>query len=241
VATWAWTSLGLGNPVLALVLCAATLVQAQGGVRGEPAAVAAAEALLEQAGGRAVWQRRSLVVEERGYAPSGNVWTMRIARDFDRRTRWTERSAGSLTVREWVSPEQGWIERNGERRSLGAAELATERHGFGQEPYAVWHRLARRDSSLRVALQDNGATLMVFDADERVLCWFRRAGDGTLRGWGNFYAGAINEHYYGPLAPIGQARLPRWGTSSDGRFRFEHLDARFDDEALTEPAPAATR
>lgn len=182
-----------------------------------------------------MWRRRTFSVEERGYFASGEVAEMNISRDFEGNARWIERISPSLTFREWVSPRSGWVEWNGERRIMDATELASELYGLRQEPYTIYHRIALRDPALRFELRDNGVMLMVYDGDERVLCWFRRAANGRLRGWGNFYDGAINEHYYGPTADMGDADLPRWGSSIDGRFRFEYVSARLRDTPLREP------
>lgn len=209
---------------------------AQTGVRGEPAAVAAAEQLLLQVGGRAMWQRRTLVVEERGYLPSGETAELRIWRDFAANARLIERRTPTQTFREWVAPGEGWASRNGELRQMAAGEHAAELQGILQEPYHVYHRIARNDPALRVELRDAGASLYVFDTEERLLCWFRLARDGALRGWGNFFDGAVNEHYYGPLIDMGDANLPRWGAAADGGFRFEYSGAHLLNSPLVEPA-----
>jgi hypothetical protein len=128
-----------------------------------------------------------------------------------------------------VAPDGGWSERNGVRTEMPATELAAELYGLRQEPYFIYHRLATAPSELRVELRDEGASLFVFDKDERLLCWFRLAKNGTMRGWGNFYDGAINENYYGPVADMGDANLPRWGAAANGGFRFEYVRAKLYD------------
>lgn len=220
----------------AILLCLPA--QAQTRLRGEPAALAAAERLLEQAGGRDAWRRQTFFVVERGYLRSGEVAELRISRDFVAGSRLIERRTLREAVHEWVSPYGGWVTRNGERQVMGPEELAIELQGLSQEPYSVYHRIALNDGSLRLELRDAGASLYVYEGDARLLCWFRIAPNGTLRGWGNFYDGAINEHFYGPLADMGDANLPRWGAAIDGGFRFEYVSARLGDTPLREPAPA---
>ena len=66
--------------------------------------------------------------------------------------------------------------------------------------------------------------------DERLLCWFQVAPNGVLLGWGNFFDGVVNQHYYGPVVPFGPAKLPKFGATSNGSYRFEYLTARFSDE-----------
>jgi hypothetical protein len=117
---------------------------------------------------------------------------------------------------------------------MSAEERASELQGLRQEPYAIYHRIAVDDPGLRVELRDDG-TLRFFDATERLLCWFQRAPNGVLLGWGNVYDGAINQHWYGPTADFGDARLPRFGVSSTGSFRFEYLGATLAEGELVEP------
>jgi hypothetical protein len=197
--------------------------------RGDAAAVAAAGRVLEQAGGAEAWRKGTFEATERVFLRSGETADLRIVRDFKKMTRQIERRSPSTTFKEWVAPGGGWSERNGTRTEMPATELAAELYGLKQEPYFIYHRLATVPSELRVELRDDGASLFVFDKDERLLCWFRLAQNGTMRGWGNFYDGAINEHYYGPVADMGDANLPRWGAAANGGFRFEYLRAKLTD------------
>lgn len=158
------------------------------------------------------------------------------ARDFERPARLLVAVTATGTRTEWLSPEGGWTRRNGVVTPMPPERLAAELQGLGQEPYAIYHRIARGDPRLRVELRDS-TNLYVFDGDERMLCWFQRAPNGTLLGWGNFYDGAINQHYYGPLVDVGSARLPKFGAAANGSFRFEYVSAGFSDEALADPGP----
>ena len=158
------------------------------------------------------------------------------ARDFERPARLLVAVTATGTRTEWLSPEGGWTRRNGVVTPMPPERLAAELQGLAQEPYAIYHRIARSDPRLRVELRDS-TNLYVFDGDERLLCWFQRAPNGTLLGWGNFYDGAINQHYYGPLVDVGSARLPKFGAAANGSFRFEYVSAGFSDEALADPGP----
>jgi hypothetical protein len=220
--------------IVGLLALTASALAAQ--PRGDAAAMRAAQRLLEDAGGREVWSRRTFEVAERAYLRSGEVAELRIVRDFRRRARLIERRTPSQIFREWVAPEGGWVERDGVRTPMSASELATELYGARQEPYMIYHLLATSPEQLRVELRDEGASLFVYDTDERLLSWFRLAANGSLRGWGCFFDGAINEHYYGPIADMGDAHLPRWGAAANGGFRFEYVSGRLRDHALVEPA-----
>ena len=84
-------------------------------------------------------------------------------------------------------------------------------------------------------LREDGA-LNIYDGGERLLCWFLLDGKGAPVSWGNFWNGSINQHYYGPLADMGDANLPKWGVSTTGAFRFEYVRAALDDRPV-EPPP----
>jgi hypothetical protein len=218
---------------VALLLTVAAEASAAG-VRGEADARQAGQRLLEQVGGAAAWRSRTLEVTERIYLRSGAVGELRIVRDFERPARLVESTIEGRKRVEWVAPDGGWTARDGERREMPAATLAAELRGLRQEPYAVYHRLAEDDAGLRLELRD-GDRLLVFDHDERLLSWFQVAANGVLLGWGSFFDGEINQHYYGPLADFGGVKLPRFGATSDGRYRFEYASARLTDAPLTAP------
>jgi hypothetical protein len=223
---------GMRSAALALLmLLIAPCAFAQTGVRGGAESIAAAQRLLAQAGGAEAWRARTFDVVERVYLSDGMAGEMRIVRDFESRTRRLDRTTPTGTLTEWVSPSGGWVRRDGVVTPMSASELSAELHGLQQEPYAIYHRLAHNDSSLRVELRENGA-LHVFDGEERLLCWFQLAPNGVLLGWGNFYNGAINQHHYGPVADMGDANLPRFGVASDGRFRFEYVSASLRPEPM---------
>jgi hypothetical protein len=206
-------------------------------MRGNPASVAAARQLLDTVGGAEAWHSRTFEVTERIFPASGQVSELRIVRDFERPARLLVSVNPNRTLTEWVAPEGGWSRRNDETTVMSPEALAAELQGLRQEPYAIYHRIARNDPALRVELRDQ-ATLYVYDGDERLLSWFQLAPNGVLLGWGSFFDGAVNQHYYGPLVPFGPARLPKFGATSNGSYRFEYLSARFTDEphsAPTEP------
>lgn len=224
-----------GTCVLLLLAATASPADATSrGIRGTPEAVAAARQLLEQAGGAEAWGKRTFMVTENIYPASGNKAEVRVVRDFERRARLLVAVTVNGTRSEWISPEGGWIRRNDVLTAMTPEALAAELQGLAQEPYAIYHRIARDDPDLRVELRD-GSNLFVFEGDERLLCWFQRAPNGTLLGWGNFYDGAINQHHYGPVVEFGAARLPKFGATASGSYRFEYVSAAFSDEAPDVP------
>jgi hypothetical protein len=202
-------------------------------VKGDSAAIAVAERLLEAVGGRRAWTNRTFVVEERGYLRTGDVAQLTISRDFVSGARLLQRITPRATFVEWLSPSGGWTTLNGALTAMPVTELAIELQGLKQEPYAIYHRLAHNDPTLRVELRDNA--LYVYESGERLLCWFNLDAQRNLTGWGNFYDGSINQHWYGPLTDFGDANLPKFGAQSTGGFRFEYLSAQLRSDALAEP------
>jgi hypothetical protein len=226
---------------LALLLAAAAAGAQPSGIRGDSPAIAAAERILKNAGGRETWRKRQMEVEERAYLRSGEVARIRISRDFSSRSRRIESVTSSRRILSWMSPDGGWRMRNGEVTRYARHELAAELQGFMQEPYAVYHRLAIGDPAIRVELRDDGARLLVYDSDERLLNWYQLDALGNTIGWGNLYDDSVTQHHYGPFEDLGDASLPRWGASADGNWRFEYISVRMGDHALTEPSIAEER
>ena len=204
-------------------------------IRGDAAAVAAAERLLEHAGGRAAWANsRTFYVEERVFLRSGEEAQLRVWRDFETGNRRLERSWPGGRYAEWLSASGGYEVRDGVATDYSPEDLAGEVQGLRQEPYAVYRRLALRDPAIRVHLRDKNS-LYVYDRGEHLLCWFLLDDKGRNISWGNFWNGSINQHYNGPIVDMGDVNLPKWGVSTTGTFRFEYVRARMSNEPVTPP------
>lgn len=213
------------------ILPAAATAQTRGSVE----AIAAAERLLDRAGGRGVWANaRTFYVEERVYLRSGDVAQLRIWRDLETGNRRLERSSATASYVEWLSPDGGFEVRDGKGSDYSPEELAIELQGLRQEPYAVYRSLAKRDPALRVELRDKNS-LFAYDGEERLLCWFLLDDKGQNMSWGNFWNGNINQHYYGPTIDMGDANLPKWGVSTTGNFRFEYVLAKLNGDRVHAP------
>jgi len=182
--------------------------------------------MLEGLGGREVWaSARTLYVRERAFPASlDEPITAEFWRDLEipayrsliegasirRETRWSEKG--------------GWVIRNGVRSELTEDDIRTNISEWRQEPYVMYHKLAIRDSSLHLKLVDDNR-LEIFDGENgKLLCWFVVDASGALLIWGNYYEGKVSEHVYGPLRDFGRVRMPAWGTSTTGSWRFEYED-----------------
>jgi hypothetical protein len=227
------------NMIVTGISCAlvvAPAVAQQESIRGEAAAVAAAEEVLEIAGGREKWSQTTLVTEQNLYLRSGETGRLLIWRDLAGGVRRFEEIMPARHVIEILSPQGGWRSVNGAVQPMSAHELAVGRQGLRQEPYTLYHRIARRDPALRVELREQGRTLMVFDRDERVLSWFSLDDKQGVIGWGSHYNGNLNQHYYGPVVNVGDANLPKFGVASTGAFRFEYTKGNLSNTAVDMPA-----
>ncbi len=201
-------------------------------LRGEQAAIVAASKLLHNVGGRDVWRMQSLVVYEKAFLRSGKEVDLKITRNLARTTRKIEsRTAGTLNI-EVIGEMQGCTWTQGEFEEIPKEAFDIERQGLQQSPYYIYHRLAMEDPEIRVVLVEDGNRLNIFENEDRLLCWFLIDGLGQQYSWGNIFNGKVNQHFYGPYKQLGESRFPTWGTSMDGRFRFEYIMAEFSGQPL---------
>ena len=201
-------------------------------ISGDSISVAAASKLLENAGGKDVWRKNYFIVYERAFLKSGQIADLKITRDLEDVTRKIESRSGKNIFEEYIGKDKGCISLNGKVEMLDSKTLEMEKEGLMQSPYYIYHRLAREDGRLHVELVDNGNRLNIYQDNDRLLCWFLLDDMGQQYSWGNFYNDKINQHFYGPYKMIGEARLPSWGSSMDGGFRFEYLMSEFSIEDI---------
>ncbi len=195
---------------------------------------AVADRLLQSLGGRAAWaSARSLYVRERAFPASidGSV-VAEFWRDLE------SPAYRSLVVGPSIRRETAWSEnggysiRDGVRTEMSAESLRAWIADWRQEPYVMYHKLAVRDPSLRLTAVDENR-LEIYDRESgSLLCWFVVDISGALLRWGNYYKGEVSEHVYGPLQDFGEIRMPSWGTSTTGSWRFEYEEVRPMSEPL---------
>lgn len=188
----------------------------------------AADKLLESIGGKEIWaSTKILYVKEKAYPASlsypviAEFWrnlehpsycSMIVGDSIQRETQWTS--------------DEGWVIRNGSRKDMSQEQLKEEVMNWYQEPYVMYHKLAVRDPSIRLKLVNDRKLEIYAVTDGRLLCWFRFDKSGKLLIWGNYYQNEISEHVYGPIKKIGEFKMPAWGTSTNGSWRFEYLDIK---------------
>lgn len=201
-------------------------------------AIAAANRLIDSVGGRTVWAKaRSLYVKELAFPRriQGPV-TAEFWRDLEQPAYRSHLTGPGLDRVEVRDEKRGWRVRNGQFSWMTQEQLRTEAAGWRQEPYTIYHRLARRDPALRLELTAENQ-LEIFDQSGHKLCWFVLDAAGAPIKWGNIFDGRVNEHLYGPVKRFGEFKMPAWGTSTDGSWRFEYVEIRLSEKPLALPAP----
>ena len=101
---------------------------------------------------------------------------------------------------------------------LTVEEYESDRAWWEGNVYRTFHRMARRDPSLRYRAA-GASRLEVLKPDGSVLNWFllNQKGEPMLFGSGPDARGTV----FGPLQSAGSVRYPKWGGRADGSWRYE--------------------
>ncbi len=197
----------------------------QAGLRGDPAAVADARAMVESMGGLAIWKGIESVhfVHEWDFVNRPDRYLEHEILDLTGpRSYVTMDSELNTRVRAY-SPEHGyWSITNGEFALGSAAQLA---NAMERAPYSIYRlarAVARDDAELEIRYGTREG-LPEFPALEFV------GPDGEARGWIIINARkepviwATTQYIYvfGPLARFGNLKVPDWATTSAGLVRYE--------------------
>ncbi len=188
----------------------------------------AAERLVESLGGAERWAAtKILYVKEKAFPASlKHPVTAEFWRNMERPAYRSVITGPGLRRETQWSEDGGWVIRNGEHTEMTAEALAEEVFYWLQEPYVMYHKLAARDPALHPVLKEGNRLEVYWGDGGRLLCWFDLDASGALLRWGNFYQGEVSEHVYGPIRAVGDFKMPAWGTSTSGSWRFEYIDAR---------------
>jgi hypothetical protein len=214
--------------VLALGVAVRTAAQ-DAGLDGGPRAVAAAERLLAGLGGREAWARaRTVAVELRGYyAPDSLPWVERYWIDLVvPRGRYEIRTGRAERVIAWTAAG-GWESRDGVVEGQSPERHKLEQAYWTSELTVVFRRLAAGTPRTTVTLDSTSAglwTLTLRDAASRdsVAQFTLNAAGEPIR-----WSARINDEPFdrilGPLADYERVRVPKWGATPSGEWRYEHL------------------
>jgi len=195
------------------------------------------ERLIEALGGTEVWApARSVFYREQTYVThldvpvESRVWrsldgpgerTRVVGDGIDRDFAWSERGGSGI--------------REGEFYRFSDERMETELGFWPFHVYTMYHRLASGDPSLGLDLEGEHH-LIVRDAASGVeVTRFSTTSVGEPIAWSATTPVVSVSYLYGPLRAFGRVRVPRWGVTTDGVWRFE-LD---EFELHEEPAPVA--
>jgi hypothetical protein len=195
------------------------------GLRGEPAAIADARAMVEKMGGTSIWKELENVhfVHEWDIANRHERYLENESLDLTGpRSRVTMKSESYDRVRAY-SPEHGyWSITNGTFARGSDESLA---NAMERAPYSIYRlarSIARDDESLEVRFGNHdsipGLPALEF-ADT----------DGVAHGWivlnarkePIIWATTQYVYVFGPLARFGNLWVPNWATTNNGLVRYE--------------------
>jgi hypothetical protein len=195
------------------------------GLRGDPAAIADARAMVETMGGLAIWRDTASVhfVHEWDIANRPDRYLEHEILDLTGPRSWVTMDSEIYSRTRAYSPEHGyWSITDGEF-ALGSDESLA--NAMERAPYSIYRlarAIAREDNDLEIRYGTRDG-LPGFPALEFV------GPDGEAHGW--IIVNARKEpiiwattqyiYVFGPLARFGNLKVPNWATTSDGLVRYE--------------------
>ena len=209
--------------LIVLSLLASNVIAA--GLRGDPAAIADAKAMVEKMGGIAVWASLESVhfVHEWDFVNRPDRYIENEILDLTGPRSWVKMESEIFDYVRAYSPEYGrWSITDGEfmRASDEALADSLERAPFSI--YRLARSIARNDETMEIrfgTIEDVGGppALEFVDAD------------GVARGWillntrkePVIWATTSYVYVFGPLARFGNLLVPNWATTSNGLVRYE--------------------
>lgn len=224
--------------MLAVFLAAAAPVALADGLRGDPAAIAEARAMVETMGGAAIWgPLASLHLVHEWYPHDRlDVYVENEILDLTGPRSFADRKSEIDHSIRAYSPEGGrWTMRNGSLARGSAEQLKSDVQRAPFNFYQLVQAVASDDPfyEIRFGAGDiPGSRRLEFYGP-----------DGVLGGWVILNARkepivkATPEYRYtlGPLKRFGNLRLPAWGVYDSGYTRYEMISAT----AGRDPPPAA--
>jgi hypothetical protein len=211
----------------ALLLVAApdTVADEQIGLRGDPAAIADARAMVETMGGAAIWRDVEAVhfVHEWDIANRPDRYLEHEILDLTGPRSYVTMDSEIYTRIRAYSPEHRYWSITNREFTWGSDEALA--NAMERAPYSIY-RLARavaRDESsleIRYGTRDGLPQLPALEFADM---------NGEARGWIIINARkepviwATTQYIYvfGPLARFGNLKVPNWATTSDGLVRYE--------------------
>ena len=191
------------------------------GMKGDEAAVKVARGIVEAIGGKDVWApMRSLYVRELVRAPwFDGLLAEEVWRDLEQpKERYEVVGDGLEMTRVWQS-SGGWVNHSQRGfRTLTEKEIVESEAFWPGDVYIMYHRLAKEDPLLSVALDEEG--LLQISEDGLSRGWFQVNVTGEPIRWGLDTGAEAVEYVFGPLKAFGKINFPAWGSATDASWRY---------------------
>ena len=218
------------------------------GMRGDPAAIADAEAVMETMGGIAIWaQLKGLHFVHEWYPWNRlDTYIENEVLDLDGPRSWADRKSEVTHATRAYSPEgRRWSVDNGEFSYAGEEALQSDLRRAPFNFYRLVRAVAVGDPTYEVRFGGGdipGTRRLEFYGP-----------DGVLGGWiilnarkePNVKATPEYRYTMGPLKRFGNLRVPAWGVYDTGATRYEMIsltgDNQSPDRSLFLPPPAFVR
>jgi hypothetical protein len=204
----------------------------------DPEAIRKADLLIERLGGHKIWaEAKHLYTKEKISRININgEFTGEFWRSYTKPAYIEKLKGSTIDFEELRNVDSGWSINKGVITKMEAEDLFEEWKGSQQEPYRIYHRIARKDSNLVIKLVGE-SRLDFYERNGRKLCWILIDKSNAPVSWGNIYRSRLNQHNYGPLKQFGNIYMPTWGVSIDAVFRFEYTDIKLLNEELKVLSP----
>jgi len=194
-------------------------------LKGDQNAVKLVERMLETIGGKETWKNARVIrTELRGYyAREQEPWYEIFWMDLESPNgRFVLDRPDSRQVITWTS-ESGWDFSNNKLAEMDSARFAFELEYWKRQPVVIFHRLAVNKPSTRVEMGSNEFRFDVFDNESgELLAQFAVNMKGEPIKWGSSIGEREFEHIFGPLEEFNNIRMPGWGATISGIWRYEH-------------------
>ncbi len=195
---------------------------------GDPEAIALVHRMLDTLGGQDTWANaRTIHVELLGYyAPESDPWMESYWIDLEvPRGRYEIQSGESERVIAWTMAG-GWESRDGVVEPQSEERHDLEHDYWVRELTVIFRRLAAGAPASRLALDsaDGPRTITVIDArtGEALADLTLNAAAQPIR-WSATILDELHERVLGPLQEYDGLRIPEWGATPSGIWRYRHL------------------
>lgn len=208
---------------IALAMAAAP---ASAELKGDAAAIALTEKMIDRLGGPEVWSgAQSLYLEYHGWR--GDLSEPVVERAWrelatPRQKLIFERRSAEVVWK--MTEDASWLEHS----ARGHIPQSEEEHAnnlafWNFDFYTVLYNLARGDERITLSLEEP-QTVRLSGPGGADWGWFEIDRTGQPVRWGApDGSGGRLEYIYGPVRAYGNINFPAWGTAADGFWRFDYI------------------